>query len=346
MKPSLDDLKRITEKLLADESSYADKRNACGSLLDFFYQVSEFDDTDPVNGHHMQSQAGQAVSPEAAALCIRDFMRTCVFMRGVKEAISTKLQSNPDKAVTVLYAGTGPFATLLIPMITQFSPTQLNMLLLDINPASIAYLNRIIRNFKLDPYILQVVETDAVTYRIPAQWQPDIILSETMMPSLKTEPQVSIVSNLVGQCPQVLLVPEMIEVSAILYNSKQNAGKPFIHLENLLVFTKAAALKIAAEQQTGDTVFPVTVLEVQKPAEPDYSSLALHTSIRVFNKHFLNYRESSLTIPVFVYNMHSIKTWPAVFNIQYRIFPIPGFIISKDGFTLFEIKKKAIPLIN
>ncbi|MBK7307070.1 MAG: hypothetical protein IPI88_08500 [Chitinophagaceae bacterium] len=346
MKPSLDDLKRITEKMLAEESSYLDLRNACGSLLDFFYQVSEFDDTDPVNGQHMQSQAGQAVSPEAAAVCIRDFMRTCVFLRGIKEAISTKLQSNPDKAVTVLYAGTGPFATLLIPLVTLFSPAQLNMLLLDINPASIAYLSRIIRNFNLEPYILQVVETDAVTYRIPEQWKPDIILSETMMPSLKTEPQVSIVANLVGQCPQVLLVPEMIEVSAVLYNNKQTAGKRFINLETLLVFTKEAALKMAAEQQTGDTGFPVTILEVQKPAEPGYSRLALLTRIRVFNEHFLNYSESSLTIPVFVYNMHSIKTWPAVLNIQYRIFPIPGFTISKDGLTLFEVKKKEIPIIN
>ena len=344
MKPTLDDLKRITQILLADESSYLEIRNACGSLLDFFYQVSEFDEMKPVNLQHMQSHAGQAVSPVAAAICIRDFMRTRVFMRGLKEAISTKLLANPQKAVTVLYAGTGPFASLLIPLITLFGPTQLNMLLLDINPASITYLNKIIHYFNLEPYVMQVVETDAVTYRIPAQWKPDIILSETMMPSLKTEPQVSIVANLVGQCPQAILVPEMIEVSACLYNSNLNDEKRFIHLQTLLVFTKAEALKIAAEQQTGDAVFPVTGLEVQKLKQPNYSRLALHTSIRVFNEHFLNFKESSLTIPVFVYDMHSIKTWPAIFNIRYRIFPLPGFIIIKDGLTVFEVKKKEKPI--
>jgi CheY-like chemotaxis protein len=330
MKPTLAMLKGITQVLLADESSYLEIRNACVRLLDLFYQVSEFDDTDPVNGQHMQSRAGQAISPEAAAVCIRDMMRTRVFMRGLQEAIATKLQSNPQKAVTVLYAGTGPFATLLIPLVTLFSTTQLKMLLLDINPVSIAYLNRIIRYFNLEPYILQVVETDAVTYRIPAQWQPDIILSETMMPSLKTEPQVSIVANLVGQCPQPQLIPEMIGISAVLYNSKRSDEKKFIHLETLLSFTKDTALKMAADQQKGDLVFPVTRVLVEASPPPSFSRLALLTDIKVFNNHTLNVDSSSLTIPEFVYNLHAIKTWPAVFTLQYRIFPVPGFIVCKE----------------
>jgi hypothetical protein len=328
MKPTLSDLKKITEILLADESSYLEIRNACSSLLDFFYRVSEFDKTDPVNDMHLQSQAGEAVSPEAAAVCIRDFMRTRVFMRGLKEAVLTKLHSNPDKAVTVLYAGTGPFATLLIPLVNVFSSTQLQMLLLDINPASIAYLNRVISYFNLQPYVLQVVQTDAVTWHIPAQWQPDIILSETMRPALMKEPQVSIVANLVSQCPQAILIPESIEVSAVLYNSKMDDEKQFIPLETLLVFTKERALQMAAEQQTGTAVFPVTRLKVQKLPLPNYSRLALLTNIRVFNNHTLNFKESSLTIPQFVYDLHTIHNWPAVLNLQYQIFPKPGFLVS------------------
>lgn len=333
MKPTLAELKIITEILLADESSYGQIRNACTGLLNFFYQVTGFDETDTVNQKHLQSAAGQAVSPGAAAWCIRDFMRTRVFMLGLKEAIATKLQANPNKAVTVLYAGTGPFATLLIPLATMFNASELNMLLLDINPVSIGYLNSIIQYFKLQPYVLQVAEADAVTYQVPTQVQPDIILSETMMPSLKTEPQVSIVANLLGQCPQAILIPEMIEVAAVLHNSKMDDEIKFIHLETLLVFTKAEALKMAAEQQTGAAVFPVTKLEVQQPAQPSFSRLALLTDIRVFNNHTLTFKESSLTIPQFVHDLHSIQNWPAVFSIQYQIFPVPGFIISKQEYS-------------
>jgi len=102
MNASIEDLKKITQVIIAGESSYGAIRNACAGLLEFFYQVSEFDDTDPVNNQHMQSHAGQAVSPEAAAVCIRDFMRTRIFMRGLAKAVSAKLLSNPDKPVTVL----------------------------------------------------------------------------------------------------------------------------------------------------------------------------------------------------------------------------------------------------
>ena len=125
MKPTLADLKEITQILLADESSYSQMRNACLNLLQFFYEVSVFDETDPVNHKHVQTVAGLAVSPEAAAVCIRDFMRTRIFMRGLKQAVSTKLRANPNRAVTVLYAGTGPFATLLLPLVTIFDTTQL-----------------------------------------------------------------------------------------------------------------------------------------------------------------------------------------------------------------------------
>jgi hypothetical protein len=328
MKQTLADLKKITAILLADESSYSEMRDAALNLLQFFYDISEFDNSNPINHQHLQSQAGQAVSPESAAICMRDFMRTRVFMRGLKDAISTKLQANPDKAVIVLYAGTRPFATLLIPLVTIFSSSQLQMQLVDINPASIAYLNRIIAYFSLQPYVLQVVQTDAVTYCVPAQLQPDIILSETMMPSLKKEPQVSIAANLVLQCPQAILIPELIEVSAVLYNSKPDEKIRFIHLETLLVLTKEQAIKMAKQQQADDAFFPVTKLKVQKPVQPHYSRLALLTYIRVFNNEALGLNESSLTIPEHVCNLHSIKSWPAVFNLQYRIFPVPGFSVS------------------
>jgi hypothetical protein len=330
MKPTLAGLKEITQILLSEESSYGQIRDACLNLLQLFYHVTGFDESIPVNNKHMQTAAGQAVSPQAAAVCIRDMMRTHVFMRGLQKAIAAKLQQNPGRAVTVLYAGTGPFATLLLPLVTVFDAAQLQMLLLDINPASIAYLNSIIQYFNLETYVLQVVETDAVTYRVPPELKPDIILSETMMPSLKTEPQVSIVASLVGQCPQAILIPEKIEVVAALYNSKMDDKIRFIHLETLLVFTKAEALKMAAEQQTGDAVFPVTRLQVNKPPEPYWSRLALLTFITVFNDAVLTLNESSLTMPQFVYNLHTIQNWPAVFNLQYRIFPVPGFTVYKE----------------
>ena len=87
---------------------------------------------------------------------------------------------------------------------------------------------------------------------------------------------------------------------------------------------------MASRQQAGDMLFPVTKLQVQKPVERNYSRLALLTFIRVFNNEVLGLNESSLTIPQIIYNLNTINTWPGVFHLQYRIFPVPGFIISKE----------------
>lgn len=329
MEPSLSNLKSITETLLAHESSYLQIRNACTDLLDLFCSITGFDETDEVNNEHMQTTGGQAVSPLSAAVCIRDFMRTRVFMRGLKEAISTRLQAQPGKVVTVLYAGTGPFATLLIPLVTIFKATQLKMLLLDINPASIAYLQLIIRYFKLDPYLLQVQQTDAVIYQVPAGVQPDIIVSETMMPSLKSEPQVSIVVNLVAQCPQALLIPQQIEITAALLSSKHEETNRVIPLQKLFDLTRETALAMA-KQQGPALLFPVQKLTVEKPPAPNWYRLVLLTDIVVFNEEKLGFNTSSLTIPEIIFNLRTVKNWPCVFDLQYRIFPKPGFFISAD----------------
>lgn len=327
MEPTLSNLKSITETLLADESSPLQIRNACTDLLDLFCRITGFDEAGVVNNEHMQTAGGQAVSPTSAAVCIRDFMRTRIFMRGLKEAISTRLQAQPGKAVTVLYAGTGPFATLLLPLVSCFDATQLKMLLLDINPASIAYLQMIIRYFKLEPYVLQVVQTDAIIYQVPADVQPDIIVSETMMPALKTEPQVSIVVNLVAQCPQALLIPQQIEITAALLSSKLEQTNRLIPLQKILDLTRETAL-VMAQQQGPELLFPEQRLPVKKPPAPYWSRLVLLTDIVVFNKEKLEFNDCSLTIPEKVYNLHAIKNWPCVFDIQYQILPKPGFLVS------------------
>lgn len=327
MEPTLSNLKSITETLIADKSSPLQIRNACAELLGIFCCITGFDETDVVNNEHLQTAGGQAVSPTSAAVCIRDFMRTRVFMRGLKEAVSTRLQAQPDKAVTVLYAGTGPFATLLLPLVTIFKATQLKMLLLDINPASIAYLQLIIRYFKLEPYIIQVVETDAVTYQVPAAIQPDIIVSETMMPSLKTEPQVSIVVNLVAQCPQALLIPQQIEITAALLSSKLEEKDRVIPLQKVFDLTRETAL-VMAQRQGPALLFPEQRLPVEKLPAPYWSRLVLLTDIVVFKEEKLGFNDCSLTLPEKVYNLHAIKNWPCVFDIQYRIFPKPGFLVS------------------
>jgi hypothetical protein len=65
--------------------------------------------------------AGVAIGTTWAALCIDDVLRTKRFVSGLYHAIKTVADRRAGP-VHVLYAGTGPWATLVLPLTSRFSP--------------------------------------------------------------------------------------------------------------------------------------------------------------------------------------------------------------------------------
>jgi len=65
------------------------------------------------------TQKGKAVSMTTAAQCAEEYMRTQVFLRGVHQAIQDQLSQH--KSIHILYAGTGPFGLLVLPLLHAFS---------------------------------------------------------------------------------------------------------------------------------------------------------------------------------------------------------------------------------
>lgn len=323
------ELKEITALLLNESADYSAIRNACSALRELFYEATCFDESLPFNEKKIVTASGHAIGPVQAALCINDMMRTRVFLKGIHDAIVKQLDLNTGKPVLVMYAGTGPFATLLTPLTTVFSASQLKMVLLEINPESIAYLHKTIRYFGIQEYILDVIKTDAATYNIPPQYQPGIIVSETMKPALKDEPQVNIVANLMSQCPAALLIPESIKVSAALMGNIANADFSFMHLKTLLELSTGTAMQLSKDTNNMAVFSEGTTLEIPEFPGPHFSTLVLDTAITVFNGHSLHFNECGLTIPVKVIDILSADKWPLKLNFRYERKPVPGFIIQK-----------------
>ena len=82
---------------------------------------------------------GKALGTFWAALCIDDMIRTRQFIRGINKAIQEKI--NQQKPLHVLYAGTGPFATLILPFILRYPKEDIKYTLLEINPLSFEILH-------------------------------------------------------------------------------------------------------------------------------------------------------------------------------------------------------------
>ena len=92
---------------------------------------------------------GVAINPQAAAHCVVDYQRSVVFIRGVYAAINAVKTRFPDTVIDILYAGCGPFATLLLPVLGKFTPGTLNITLLDIHQRSLDSVEQLLAYFGL-----------------------------------------------------------------------------------------------------------------------------------------------------------------------------------------------------
>lgn len=324
-------LKAITGELIHPQINYSAVRNACLVLSEFFCSLTGFDPNDEKNQVHCSTAVGLAVSPYAAMSCITDMIRTRNFIMGIQEAVQSRLKQFPDNPVLVFYAGTGPFASLLIPLTTVFAPDQLQMVLMDINPISTGNVQRIVEELSLQPYVKAIETTDATQYSIPELFQPDILLTETMKAGLLKEPQFTICAHLLPQCKKnPILIPELIIVDLCICRNRnkelfeKKSLASLIRLNRELFDQSSAAMKSLLSMQEGVLVqFPDDLPDNQH-------KIVLDTSIRIFNTHQLKHNESGLTIPVVLINFLNESHPLGIWRFRYRITSEPYFEISKE----------------
>lgn len=315
-------LKKITEVLLSPEAGYNDIRLATHALKSLYSDAVGFNETEIALQKFIQTSGGKAISSYTAALCITDMMRTRKFLLGIKEAIEKRSKIDPDRPVIILYAGTGPFATLLTSLTTFFSPQQMQWVLLEINPVSFDYLQKTIQQFGLEKYIIGMEQADAVQFSLPGKYHPDILLSETMQSALRKEPQVAIVANLLPQCKQdTILIPQKIKIDACLLGNLAADPLAIKTLQTILELDSSTALQIKTDPVvTGGIIVSLS----EKPGN-SYTRLVLSTTITVFGNHIIGLKESGITLPELVMDIDAIENYPAHFLFRYKIAQRPGF---------------------
>lgn len=168
--------------------------------------------------------SGLAISPIKAALCARECFRTIAFIKGLGTAIQDARQ--PARPTRVLYAGCGPFAMLALPLMSMLSPQQAVFTLIDIHEESLGHARHLIDGLGFSSHVSGYICEDATRYRIPVDAVPDVIVSETMNASLRSEPQVTIARCLMAQAPDALMVPSKVTVDACLLHLAKEYAAP------------------------------------------------------------------------------------------------------------------------
>ena len=281
-------INEAVENILFSEQDFFLIKQSIERLKDEYADITGVTIGDMVNPI-LETEKGIVVSLDQAAHCLVDLARTTYFLRGIFRAIEDTLKTQPT--VTLLYAGCGPYATLVSPLTTQFSSSQLSITLVDINKVSLESVKKVIKSWEVKDHFNQVLCADLTDAELHFDQKFDIIISETMQCALKNECQVPITRNLIRFLDtDGIFIPESIKVDACLVNSSSpefTKSKPKLTLGNLYDLTYKAIPEINLS----------TVVGIP---ETDNKLLQLFTSIQVYKDIVIEPFDSGLTMPFYI----------------------------------------------
>lgn len=273
-------------------------KRACDDLYQLFSSITGID-INKLSDDDIYLASGKAISPSGAAHCLLEFKRTAIFLRGVKKAIDAKIRER-SSTVNILYAGCGPYATLVTPLLSFYSSKQVNITLLDINQVSLLAVEKLYKSLGLYSYVADIVLSDASVYKVDRSY--DIVISETMQAGLKKEPQVAIMQNLIPQCSaDTIFIPEQITIS--VYLRKRGIWDGDLLIEEGGKTTLLCELFSVNKMQLDVSAYRKVVDIPQALAGP--YDLFLYTTIQVFNEEVLGLNDCSLNLPLKYYELRN-----------------------------------------
>lgn len=324
MNPDTHTLKQLTETLLTQDG-HNTLREAAQALYTLCCQLTgiQNESLEPEDCNETKLPSGLALSPTGAALCAIQYPRTAKFLRGLAQAIRVAQERFPGQPIQVLYAGCGPFATLAVPLMTQFRPDEVQFTLLDIHARSLTAAQELIEHFGLADFVAGYVQADATVYVHPQEPPLHIVVTETMQRALMKEPQVAVTLNLVPQlCPGGLLVPEEITVDACLYRPSTEFAVYPAEDERVRVLL-ARLLTLNAAQVPDFAPVTFTLPEATTPR----LRLMLRTIVQVFGDIVLGEYESGITCPYIGKDLDAIP-FESQATLQYIQGAVPGFRVE------------------
>ena len=288
-------------------------------------------------------QSGVAINPRAAAHCVQDYQRSVVFIRSVYAAIGTLNVRFAGTPLEIVYAGCGPFATLLLPLLSKFSAGELNITLLDIHQQALDSVNLLVEHFGFSAHAVNTIKGDACLYEHPKKLH--LVIAETMQKALEQEPQFAVTANLGQQiCPQGIFIPQRIDVNLSLADlelekelyKKQHAtnsivvknwaSRYFIATLCTLSADNAAAQSRAAQHNSHTNVLELqpTVVEIPELENISRLNAALFTQIIVYDCYRLGDYEAEITLPMRCHELEPLCAGER-YTVSYHLGAYPKF---------------------
>ena len=314
-------------RILMDPNAYpAAQRESALALHRVLSEYIKLDDGDPTADDIRESYlpSGKAISPQDAARCLPDFVRTGRFLRGIADAISEARSRFEDETVRVLYAGCGPFAILVLPIAHRWTSDEVQFTLLDYHARSLNSARQVADGLGVLDRIDHFVQADAALYRCPSDALPTVLITETMQRALEKEPQVAITKNLAQQLrPGGLIVPEQIELHLTLLNPDKEFSFDSTDLER----ERRELGCVMQLHQTGNHCFDITWPDIPMENLQPF----IRTYIRVYGDINIGDYECGLTIPIHLSHSHEQYQQPQPgqrLHFEYQLNSTPQLIYT------------------
>ncbi|MEK6374807.1 MAG: hypothetical protein AABO58_19175 [Acidobacteriota bacterium] len=294
---------RLAERLLDEGSTHEQLTNTCAELYDVFARAGGFDSTD--------------LAAANAAACLLDTNRTVAFVRGLWAAIRDAQRRFPGAVVEVVYAGTGPFASLATPLMPLLSPRDVRFTLIEVNARSITSLETLLETLRLTPHVGRIVHGDATCYRHSTPIH--VAVTETMQRALSREPFVAVAQNLKGQLAVGgLLVPQRVAITAAAIDAELEKARWNGATTTVAHRPLARLIEISSSE-----VCSAPVVVTFPDADGREYWIGLLTEIATFGSERLRCYDSGLTMPDIIWPLSPMIGGETV-EFRYRISASPG----------------------
>jgi len=318
----------LKSKTIEEEITAANElKNSYKTLFSDLFSIQNKNKETIVNG-------GIALSPKEAIDCLDDSLRTVRFLKGVYLAIRKSFMLFPSQKIEIVYAGSGPLATLIIPLLHLFNSKEIAITIIDINKESINSVKLIVEKLHLQAYFRAYKLTNAITYKHPKKLALHLVITETMDKALIKEPQVEITRNLASQLiKKGLLIPEKITVSSFhsffaktpsftLKNESLLLKENPIHTDKVYLFSITKHLRKT-------TFFNFESEWIHKPNHfHETPDICIETVVQVFEDLYLENASSFITNPHCIKSLYAVKGMK--YKLKYSTQPIPKWTFIEE----------------
>lgn len=313
-----DEISRRVAVIIDDRSYYPQIMNAINDIHDILVGIGAVD-ARSFGTQGTQLHAGYSYSPTEAALCIFDLARTTMFARGIRQAVSDKLQEG-KKPVKILYPGCGPYAWLALLTACSFRAEDIRFSVMDIHEESTASVNKMISALDIADYFDSVTTENVLFVDPSVASDADLVVIEIMSNALRKEPQIAVAQHFASSMKRdAVLIPEEIRVIPAFADTKSRSHfllAERIEPEDVFFLDAIATLnKLTASKGNFEATSKVTRISalpelLKKGYQPE-----LQTEVDVYKSFKLRRFDSPLTSPLPIKNAPDFFTsWQITFT--------------------------------